>query len=75
MEATEQIMKTTTIKIGGMSCDGCVKSITRALQAVPGVSKAQVSLERAEATIAFDPEKVPKSALVEAVQDAGFSAE
>jgi len=68
-------MKTTTIKIGGMSCDGCVKSITRALQAVPGVSKAQVSLERAEATIAFDPEKVPKSALVEAVQDAGFSAE
>jgi hypothetical protein len=23
----------------------------------------------------FDPEKVPKSALVEAVQDAGFSAE
>ena len=68
-------MKTTTIKIGGMSCDGCVKSITRALQAVPGVSKAEVSLERAEATIAFDPEKVAKSALVEAVQDAGFSAE
>ena len=68
-------MKTTTIKIGGMSCDGCVKSITRALQAVHGVSKAQVSLERAEATIAFDPEKVAKPALVEAVQDAGFSAE
>jgi len=67
-------MKTTTIKIGGMSCDGCVKSITRALQAVPGVSKAQVSLERAEATIAFDPEKVAKPALVEAVEDAGFTA-
>ena len=74
METTEQIMKTTTIKIGGMSCDGCVKSITRALQAVPGVSKAEVSLERAEATIAFDPEKVAKPALVEAVEDAGFTA-
>ena len=72
---SEFIMKTTTIKIGGMSCDGCAKSITRALQAVPGVSKAEVSLERAEATIAFDPEKVAKPALVEAVQDAGFSAE
>jgi copper chaperone len=76
MEASqEHIMKTTTIKIGGMSCDGCVKSITRALSAVPGVSKADVSLERAEATIAFDPEKVAKPALVEAVEDAGFSAE
>jgi copper chaperone CopZ len=30
--------------------------------------------ERAEATIAFDPEKVAKPALVEAVQDAGFTA-
>jgi copper chaperone CopZ len=40
MEATEQIMKT-TIKIGGMSCDGCAKSITRALQAVPGFSAEQ----------------------------------
>ena len=68
-------MKTIAIKIGGMSCDGCVKSITRALQAVPGVSNAEVSLERAEATIAFDPEKVAKPALVEAVEDAGFSAE
>jgi copper chaperone len=68
-------MKTTTIKIGGMSCDGCVKSITRALKAVPGVSSAEVSLERAEATIAFDPEKVAKPALVEAVEDAGFSAQ
>ncbi len=68
-------MKTTTIKVGGMSCDGCVKSVTRALQAVPGVRKADVSLERAEATIMFDPEKVAKPALVEAVEDAGFSAE
>jgi copper chaperone len=76
MEAIpEQIMKTTTIKIGGMSCDGCKKSVTRALTAVPGVGNAEVSLERAEATIAFDPEKVSKSALVEAVEDAGFSAE
>jgi copper chaperone len=76
MEAfPEHIMKTTTIKIGGMSCGGCAKSVTRALKALPGVSQAEVSLERAEATIAFDPEKVSKPALVEAVQDAGFSAE
>jgi copper chaperone len=76
MEAfTEHIMKTTTIKIGGMSCDGCAKSVTRALKALPGVGKADVSLGRAEASIAFDPEKVAKPALVQAIEDAGFSAE
>lgn len=68
-------MKTITIKIEGMSCDGCVKSVTRALTAVPGVSKAEVSLARAEATVAFEPEQVAKPALVQAVQDAGFDAQ
>ncbi len=68
-------MKTITIKIEGMSCDGCVKSVTRALTAVPGVSNAEVSLARAEATVAFEPEKVAKPALVQAVQDAGFDAQ
>ena len=76
MEAfPEHTMNTTTIKIGGMSCGGCAKSVTRALKALPGVSQADVSLERAEATIVFDPEKVAKPALVQAVEDAGFSAE
>lgn len=68
-------MKTTTIKIGGMSCGGCVKSVTRALKALPGVETAEVSLERGEASIAFDPEKVTKPSLVQAVEDAGFEAE
>jgi copper chaperone len=68
-------MNTTTIKIGGMSCGGCVKSITRALTALPGVTKAEVSLEQAEAVIDFDPGKMNRATLTEAIEAAGFEAE
>jgi copper chaperone len=68
-------MNKTTIKITGMSCNGCVKSITRALTAQPGVATAEVSLERAEAVIDFDPGKTSRPQLAQAIEDAGFSAE
>jgi len=68
-------MNKTTIKISGMSCGGCVKSITRALTALPGVTKAEVSLEQAQAVIDYDPGKVSQPGLVQAIEDAGFGAE
>jgi len=66
-------METTVLKIDGMTCGGCAKSVTRALTAVPGVSKAEVSLEQAQATVEFDPGRVDPARLAEAVEDAGFS--
>ena len=67
-------METTLIKIGGMSCGGCVKSITGILVALPGVSKAEVSLEQGRAVVEFDPEQVDRAELVEAIESAGFDA-
>ena len=32
-------METTTFKVIGMTCQGCVNSVTRVLQSVPGVGK------------------------------------
>ena len=40
-------MQTVELKVEGMDCQGCVKSLTRMLSGVPGVSKVDVSLERA----------------------------
>ena len=37
-------MQTVTLNIGGMSCGGCVKSVTRILEGIDGVGKAEVSL-------------------------------
>lgn len=68
-------MDNTVIKVGGMSCQGCVKNITGVLSALTGVSTAVVSLESAEAQVTFDPQQVTRAELLEAIEDAGFDAE
>lgn len=64
----------TTLKVVGMSCGGCVKSVTDVLQALAGVSRAEVSLDRGEAAVSFDETQLSRNALVQAVDDAGFEA-
>ena len=67
-------METTLIKIGGMSCGGCVKSITGVLTALPGVIRADVSLEPAQAVVEFDSAQVGRAQMVTAIKEAGFDA-
>lgn len=38
-----------TLKISGMSCEHCVKAVTRALTDVDGIENISVSLEKGEA--------------------------
>jgi len=68
-------METTTIKVSGMSCGGCVKSVTGVLTALDGVAKAEVSLEQKQAVVEFDAAKVTRDQLKAVVEDAGFDAE
>lgn len=65
-------METTVIKIEGMTCGGCVASVTRVLQAVPGVGHADVSLEQKQATVEHDATLASVDQLRQAVEDAGF---
>ena len=65
-------MKQTVIGVGGMSCQGCVKNVTGVLQALPGVEQVDVSLEKAQATIAFDEARVGEDAFRDAIESAGF---
>ena len=67
-------MQNVTLKIDGMTCGGCVKSVTRVLSELGGVAQADVSLEKAQAVVSFDENKVQPGALVEAVEEAGFDA-
>ncbi len=67
-------METITLKVGGMSCGGCVKSVTGVLEALPGVAKAEVSLEKAEAVVSYDAGRVGREQMVQAIDDAGFEA-
>lgn len=68
-------MEDTLIKVGGMSCQGCVKNVGGVLAALPGVASAEVSLEAGEAKVSYDPQAVSRAVLLAAIEDAGFDAE
>ena len=65
-------METTTLKVVGMTCQGCVNSVARVLQSVPGVGKVAVSLEKGEAKLDYDPAKSGPAEFRKAVENAGF---
>ena len=65
-------MQTVTLGITGMTCGGCVRSVTNVLKGQDGVAKADVSLEKANAVVEFDPAKVQVEQLKRSVEEAGF---
>ncbi|MGE0873828.1 MAG: heavy-metal-associated domain-containing protein [Burkholderiales bacterium] len=67
-------MEDVEFKVEGMDCQGCVKSVTRMLTGVKGVSKVEVSLEQAKANVSFDPALAQLADLKRAVERAGFKA-
>lgn len=68
-------MQTVTLNIGGMTCGGCVNSVTKVLTAIDGVQHATVDLAAATAVIEYDAAQTNAAALIEAVENAGFDAE
>ncbi|MEZ5649617.1 MAG: heavy metal-associated domain-containing protein [Burkholderiaceae bacterium] len=67
-------MQTIELDVQGMTCGGCVASVKRLLSAVPGVSKAEVSLEKHAAVVTYDESATRPEALVAAVEDGGYDA-
>ena len=65
-------METITMNVQGMTCGGCVASVTRVLKAVPGVSDVAVTLQPGSARVTFDPARAGAAALRSAVEEAGF---
>ena len=57
-----------------MHCASCVGRVERFLKKVPGVEDASVNLATNRAFIAFDPEQAQPSALIAAVERAGYGA-
>jgi copper chaperone len=65
-------METITLNVCGMSCGGCVASVTRVLKAVPGVSDVDVKLAPGAARVTFDPVRTDIAALTSAIERAGY---
>jgi copper chaperone len=60
-----------TFTIQGMSCGGCVNSLTRVLTAVPGIEP--ITVEVGKAVLRLDPTRVSSDTVRAAVERAGFA--
>jgi copper chaperone len=67
-------METVELKVEGMDCEGCVKSVTRMLSGVPGVQSVDVSLQQARAKVTYDPAKANIPDMKKAIERAGYKA-
>lgn len=61
----------TTITVEGMTCGHCEQTVEDALEAVSGVTDAAADRDAEQATVEGDTDV---SSLVEAVEDAGYTA-
>lgn len=61
----------TTVTIDGMSCGGCVASLTRVLKTVPGIEPLKIEVGKAQLRI--DADTVTPAVITSAVEQAGFT--
>jgi Cu+-exporting ATPase len=66
-------MRTEKINVYGMTCEHCVKTVTKAISAINGVQSANVSLKDKYAYIIYDENIVNIKDIVNAIDEAGYS--
>ncbi len=62
------------LKIQGMSCQHCVKTVTDTLTRLEGVKQAKVDLRKNEAVVKLDTARITTEDLTKAITKAGFEA-
>lgn len=60
------------IKIGGMSCASCVRTIETALKELPGVLDVKVNLATEKATVSYDPTLVDMDDIQKTLEEFGY---
>lgn len=66
--------ETVYLDVSNMTCDGCVKHVTKTLAAVDGVKDVKVNLKEGRAEVVCDASKVKAADLAETVTKAGYPA-
>jgi len=65
-------MSTTILHVEGMSCDHCVKAVTKAVTSLGGVTAVQVDLKGKTVTVEHDPVSTTLAQMKEAIEDQGY---
>lgn len=62
------------LKVDGMTCQGCVRSVEKKLSGIAGVASAKVDLAAGRASVVFDAGQADAAKLIAAVEQIGFQA-
>lgn len=66
-------MENFTLKVGGMTCEHCVKAVTKAVTSVSGTVNVSVDLHGGTVSFNYDPNKNPLEAIKSAIIEEGFT--
>jgi copper chaperone len=61
-----------TIDIGGMDCDMCVKSVEKGVNELTGITSVAVSLNDSNAIVKYDASKVQLAEIEKAIEKRGY---
>ena len=65
-------MEKIVVKVEGMSCEHCVRSVTRALNALSGVGGVAVDLKAGTVTVEHDPGITDVEKIKTEIEDQGY---
>lgn len=66
--------RTQIVAVRGMHCGGCERTVSRAVQGLPGVGSARADFVAEEVEVTFDPSQTDLDEIRGAVRAAGFTA-
>jgi len=67
-------MKRINLKILGMHCESCAKTVEKALSKEKGLISANVNFALEKATIEYNPEEINEAKIKKAIKNAGYEA-
>lgn len=62
------------LDVKGMYCEQCESTVGALLRQTPGVTRADVSVDRSEATVVFDPSLTSPAKLIAVITSLGYTA-
>ena len=65
--------KTVQIPIEGMVCASCVSRVKRALKSQKGIEEVEVSLEKRQARVRYEPAATNPEQLAKIIRDLGYT--
>ena len=65
-------MKSITLTVEGMHCEGCAQTIKTLVGAEPGVRAATVSFKDREARVLYDPQATNEDRVIGAIEKPGY---